>query len=309
MRNRLIAAILCCGWLACSFAVAQDSGTASAIVTAVPTKKEAFTPPAKQTITVLVDKKPHPVTGWTPYQGARAGLQLVILMDNSSVTGIGIQLQDIKNFINSQPPTTQIAVAYMENGAANIEQNFTANHAAAAQALHDPAGFPGSNGSPYFCLQDLLKKWPANKGVRREVIMVSSGDDRYSGNNFDPNNNPYLQAVIKQAQQGGVIIYSIYFRNQGLLDRSGGGVTLNGQDDLLQLSQETGGVTYDEGFGNPVSFQPFMEDIGARLQSQFELTFSVPPSKKLVPIKLKTSAPGTALQYPSSVPVVISSAE
>ena len=58
----------------------------------------------------------------------------------------------------------------------------------------------------------------------------------------------------------------------GRLDRSLQ-VTDGGQNYLTQISGDTGGKVYLEGFGNPVSFAPFLSDIQRKLQNQYELTF------------------------------------
>jgi hypothetical protein len=45
---------------------------------------------------------------WVPAQGEHATLKLMILLDDGSNTTLGTQLDDIRNFINSQPDTTMI---------------------------------------------------------------------------------------------------------------------------------------------------------------------------------------------------------
>ena len=101
--------------------------------------------------------------------------------------------------------------------------------------------------------------------------MVTDGVDRYSGGRFDPE-DPYVQAAISDAQKAGVIVYSIYYRGAGRFDRNWL-VTDGGQNYLTQVSDSTGGKVYLEGFGNPVSFAPFLSDIQRKLQNQYELTF------------------------------------
>jgi hypothetical protein len=190
----------------------------------------------------------------------------------------------------------------MRNGTANLVQNFTTDHAEAARAFRLPSGNAGINGSPYFCLSDLVKRWPRNDGnVRREVIMVTDGVDRYSGGRFDPE-NPYVQAATSDAQKAGVIVYSIFYRGAGRLDRSGL-VTDGGQNYLTQLSGDTGGKAYLEGFGNPVSFAPFLSDIQRKLQNQYELTYVSTAKPGLQAIRVKTSQSNTSLQFPARVPV------
>jgi hypothetical protein len=253
-------------------------------------------------MSVFENRKRQEVTGWTPLRGERSGLQLVVLMDDSSGGNLGLQLNDIKSFLTGLPPTTQVAIGYMRNGTPNLVQNFTSDHAQAAKALRLPAGIGGSNGSPYFCLSDLVKHWPGgDSNVRREVIMVTDGVDRYSGARFDPE-NPYVRAATSDAQKAGVIVYSIYYRGAGRFDRSAL-VTDGGQNYLTQVSGDTGGKVYLEGFGNPVSFAPFLSDIQRKLQNQYELTFVSTAKPGLQNIRVKTSQPNTTLQWPARIPI------
>jgi hypothetical protein len=281
---------------------AQETSTARAIVTVNTKGAEDVTTVPKKTMSVYENRKLQEVAGWVPLRGERSGLQLVVLLDDSSRGNLGLQLNDIRSFLNGLPPTTQVAIGYMRNGTPNLVQNFTSDHAQAAKSLRLPSGTAGINGSPYFCLSDLVKHWPGgNSNVRREVIMVTDGVDRYSGARFDPE-NPYVQAATSDAQKAGVVVYSIYYRGQGGLDRSFM-VTDGGQNYLTMVSGSTGGKVYLEGFGNPVSFAPFLSDIQRKLQNQYELTFVSTAKPGLQAIRVKTSQPNTSLEYPSRVPV------
>ena len=146
------------------------------------------------------------VTDWIPLQGERAGLQLFILIDDAASTSLGSQLEDIRQFINAQPSTTAIGVAYMRNGTAEILENPTNDHTLAAKTLRLPLGDPGASTSPYFSVVDLIKRWPEGP-VRREILMVSDGIDRFGGGGPS---NPYVDSAVEEAQRAGVIIYSIY---------------------------------------------------------------------------------------------------
>jgi VWFA-related protein len=283
-------------------AAAQETSTVSAVVTAVPKKGEDVTPVPKQAITVYENRKQQNLSSWVPLTGSRAGLQLVILLDDSSRSTLGLQLKDLSDFVSGLPPATQIAIGYMRNGSAVMVQNFTTNHAQAAQAFRLPAGGAGINGSPYFCLSDLVKRWPGSPGnLRREVIMVTDGVDRYSGRRFDPE-DPYVKAAVTDAQKAGVIVYSIYYRGIGRLDRSFV-ATDGGQNYLTQVSGDTGGKVYLEGFGNPVSFAPFLSDIQRKLQNQYELSFESTAKPGLQQLKVKTNQPNTNILFPAQVPV------
>ncbi len=279
---------------------AQETANARAVVTASTKPAENVVTIPRESITLYEDRKLQQVTGWTPLRGARAGLQLVLLLDDSSRSSLALQSNDLKNFLIALPPSAEVAVGYMRNGTANLGQGFTADHAAAAKSLRLPVGSAGINGSPYFCLSDLVKHWPGGeKNVRREVIMVTDGVDRYSGGRFDPE-NPYVQAAISDAQKAGVLVYSIYYRGVGRADQNRL-VTDGGQNYLTQLSDATGGQVYLEGFGSPVSFVPFLSDIQHRLQNQYELTFTSTRKPGLQPIRVKTSQPNTNLKWPARV--------
>ena len=167
---------------------AQETSTAHAVVTVTTKSAEDLTNLPQQSITLQENRKTQPVTGWVPLRGPRAGLQLVVLLDDASRANLGLQLNELKNFLTALPPNVQVAVGYMRNGSPNLVQNFTTDHAQAAQALRLPVGSAGINGSPYFCLSALAKQWPGGRSnVRREVIMVTDGVDRYSGERrFDP---------------------------------------------------------------------------------------------------------------------------
>src|ERR1700723_3322932 len=282
--------------------LAQETPTARTVVTVSSKSAEDVTTVPQQSISVSEGRKVQDVTGWVPLRGSRAGLQLVLLLDDSSRGSLGLQLNDLKNFLTALPPTTQVALGYMRNGTPNLVQNFTNDHAQAAQALRLPQGSAGINGSPYFCLSDLVKHWPGgDSNVRREVIMVTDGVDRYSGARFDPE-NPYVQTATSDAQKAGVVVYSIYYRGQGRLDRSFV-ATDGGQNYLTMVSGSTGGKVYLEGFGNPVSFAPFLSDIQRKLQNQYELSFVSTAKPGLQPIRVKTNQPNTSLQFPARVPI------
>ena len=279
---------------------AQETSNAHAIVTANSKSTENSVTVPRQTISVLENRKLQQVTGWVPLRGERSGLQLVILLDDSARSNLGLQLNDLRTFITGLPPNAEVAVGYMRNGTPNLLQNLTTDHTRAAQSLRLPAGTPGGNGSPYFCLSALVKHWPGgNANLRREVVMVTDGVDRYSGGRFDPD-NPYVQAATSDSQKAGVIVYSIYYRDTGALDRSRL-ATDGGQNYLTQLSGATGGKLYLEGFGNPVSFAPFLSDIQHKLQNQYELTFASSAKPGLQAIQVKTNQPNTKLEWPARV--------
>src|SRR2546427_11515543 len=74
------------------------------------------------------------VTNWVALGGDHAGLELFLLLDDGSDTSLGLQLEDIRKFINAQTVTTAIAGGFLRYGTVDTDQNFTTDHALAAKA-------------------------------------------------------------------------------------------------------------------------------------------------------------------------------
>jgi len=304
MANKFFVAGLA---LATSLAVglplyAQQGGvSAQTVVTVMPKDGKSATNVSRENIQVTTDRKPGTVTDWVPLRGDRSGLELVVLIDDSLRTGVGSQISSLKSFINHLPEGTEVGIAYMQNGQARFLQNLTPDHRMAAQALRLPQGIPGGNASPYFCLSDLAKHWPsANPDNRREVLMVTDGVDPYNGRRFDPE-DPYVQASIRDSQKAGLIVYSIYSRDAGHFDR--GFAAFGGQNYLDMVAHATGGKAFYIGTGNPVAFEPFLDELNTRLMNQYELGFLAQPGHKpqLQALKVKSDLPRTEVSAPENV--------
>jgi hypothetical protein len=244
-------------------------------------------------VTVRQGKERAQVTDWIALREDRAGLELFVLLDEAlNPTSLGTQLEDLRQFINSQPDTTAIGVGYMRDGTVDIVQNLTSEHAQAARALRLPLGNVGVMASPYLSIGDLIKRWPEGR-VRREVLVVSDGIDRFGG--VGPA-NPYVDTVIEQAQRAGIIIHAIYATGVGHYGHTYWSFYW-GQNYLSEVASETGGEAYFLGFGNPVSFAPYLEDLNRRLTHQYLLTFLAKPEKKpgLQSVKIRTEVSNAEL--------------
>jgi hypothetical protein len=277
---------------------AADSGP-STIVTVEPKGSgELAEPVPANAVKVKVNGKNAEVAGWTAFgpNATQPNLQLVLLIDDGARSSLGLHLQELQHFITQQPATTEIAVAYMRNGTGQLTGPFTTDHAQAAQTLRLPISAAGVNGSPYFSLSDLIKRWPAHTpSERREVVMVTDGIDRYTGLRYDPS-NPYINATIRDAIRNRVVVYSIYFHNAGFADRTGAGIN-SGQNYLTQLCAAVGGEFFYQGFGNPVDFTPYLNQINRKLGNQYELRVTPPEkAKNIVNLKVQVSAPNTRTQ-------------
>ncbi|HEX3471170.1 MAG TPA: hypothetical protein VHT28_08290 [Silvibacterium sp.] len=305
--NRIFAAAAIFGLLAAvspAFAQGNDGIPAQAVITVMSKNAESPVPLQQQDLTVQVGGKSANVTDLVALRGDRAGLELVILIDGSARTSLGRQMGDIEHFVQSLPPTTAIGIAYMQNGNAVFSQPFTTDKAKALGSLHLPGGSAGSSASPYFCLSDLAKRWPSNnRDNRREVVMVTDGVDPYNLR-FDPE-NPYVQSAINDSIRAGLVVDSIYWHDQGRYD-NGAYQNNAGQSLLTQVTQVTGGKSYWQGLGNPVSFAPFFDDLSRRLQNQYELGFVVPAKSKpeIANLKIKLVMPNTKIDAPQKVVVV-----
>ena len=205
-----VAAVILVCLTGTSFAQQAPATSAPAVrmvVTAEPHKGKEVPTITQQDVAVHEGKDRDTVTGWVPAQGENAALELFILLDDSANMTLGSQLEDIKNFVNQQPSTTKVGVAYMQNGIARIVENLTSDHQQAANAIRLPMGTRGANASPYFSVSDLIKRWPATN-ARREMLVASDGIDPYYPNaDFQ---DPYLDTAISDAQRAGILISAIY---------------------------------------------------------------------------------------------------
>jgi hypothetical protein len=304
MKKLRIAGIALLGVLvgACTttFGWAQEqpptpAGIPARLVVTVEPRHGSSVPEIKQSdVMVYEGRDRNEVTEWVPAQGDHRALELFLLLDDSSGINLGSQLEDLRQFINAQPESTKVGVAYMRNGIAQVEQNLTDDHAQAAKGLRLPLGIGGVNASPYFSLSDLIKRWPAST-ARRAVLMVSDGVDRYYGSG--DLNDPYLNEAIDDAGKAGILVSAIYSPGAGHFEHSYWQAYW-GQMYLSEVADRTGGEAYYIGFtGAPVSFAPYLEGLERRLSHQYLLTFLVKPPKKagFVNVRLGTEIPNVDL--------------
>jgi len=112
------------------------------------------------------------VTEWLPAIGEHAGLDLYVLVDDSSSWSLETRLGELRAFIMQQPPSTFIAIGYMRNGTVETVQDLTQDHASAAKAVRLPLGNSAGAASPYFSMEDLINRWQPNPArPRREISL------------------------------------------------------------------------------------------------------------------------------------------
>jgi hypothetical protein len=279
-----------------AFALLSVSAGASGqhlVVTAEGRHGQAPPEVIKDEVSAEVDKRPARVKQWLPLRGDDAALELYIVIDDGEDTDLGNQFGSLKAFITGQPATTQIGLAYLRNGSANIAAPLTMDRTQLAKGLRIPLGEPGIAASPYMGISDLIKKWPA-ANARREVLLISSGNDPWSPR--DPE-NPYLQKAIADAQRTGILVHSIYY--------AGAGHRINwGQNYLSELGEATGGKAYWLGSGSPVEIDDWLKDLAERLGNQYLLTLEAQDTRGgLEPVRVSVAAQGVSLAEPAKINV------
>jgi len=246
----------------------------------------------KEDVRVMEGRNRLRVTDWVPLQGTNGDLELLILIDEAVRQTVTTQFDDVRIFMNAQPPPTEIAIGYMEYGTVRMVQKFTTDHEAAGKALRIPLGAAAGGSSPFLAVTDAIKHWPESKVHRRAIFLVSDGIDPLQPGFIDS----YLDEAVATAQRAGVQISTIYTTRAGHF-----GHTLwridQGQNNLSQLADKTGGEASFQGLDTPVSFGPFLEMFAARLNHQYLLTFLIQPEKKpsYRHVRLETEVPNADL--------------
>lgn len=279
----------------------DQTGQGRAVVTILPSHLNDNLGQVPQGFKLKVNGKDSTVMNFTPLQESNSPVELVLLIDGGARSSLGTQFNDIETFVKEMPPGTKIALAYMENGRAVFASQLSSNADEVLKGLHLSSGFPGSNASPYFCLSDLAKSWPSHdRTARREVLMVTDGVDNYD-RAYDPE-DPYVATAVNDSVRAGLIVYSIYWKDMGRANNTWYQNNA-GQNLLLTVTQATGGHSYWEGMGNPVSLQPFLQDLRRRLNHQYELSFSAPSSGKpeVESLKVDLKVPSAKVDAPQRV--------
>jgi len=250
-------------------------------------------------LVVKVNGKAAEVTAWRPVVAEGADIELAVVIDDSLHPSEANQYGDVREFLKGLPPSVRVLVGYMENGRVVVEtKGFTTDREAAGKALRIPHGTPGGNASPYFCIQDLVARWPSRDGqAARVAMLITNGVDNYTGANPLDQSSPYVERAIHDAQKAGVMLYSIYANDVGV---GGGGAALSGQNYLLMAARGTGAQAYYEGTMSPVSFKPFLAQFNGELERLYEMDFLAHGSG-LMPLKVTTTMKGVKVNAPEQV--------
>lgn len=291
-----------------STAFAADTATATVPVTMTVTANIAgnklMPEMGLNDIVVRQGKSRLEVTGWVPARADRAGLELFILIDDGIDPAFSMQYNELRAFINRQPQSTSIGVAYMRNGTIQIAQSLTTDHASAAKALRIPFGRGAAYESPYLSLEDLMKSWPVDKN-RREVIMITSGigrDQYHHGSHSGYRTDADVDRASTVAQKTGTNVFTIYAPARGRVSKSRW-TPINGQMNMTRLSDSTGGASFYLGVNGPVTILPYLTQVQSMLDNQYLLSFAAKADKEsgLWPISISTEMTGVKLTTDDAV--------
>jgi len=236
----------------------------------------------REDVLAKVGKERMATKHWEAAKGQYADLALFVVIDDVLDPSVGGLFGDIREFIKGQPPTTLIGIAYTRNGTVSVAQDLTNDHEAAAKALRLPSGNAGTYGNPYLSLTSLIKKWPGHGG-RKEILLITDGIDRMrqkSGRMDYMAPSTDVTTASDAAKRAGILVYSFYARGVGHLTRTNSAAASGGQSRLAKLADETGADSYFLGYGDPVSFKPYLDDFQTVLNNQYWLAFHIKPDSK-----------------------------
>ena len=251
-------------------------------------------------VAVFQGKSLRRVIGFERLSGDKAAMQLFIYLDDSIGTEtLRTLLPDVRKFLQTLPANTQVAVGSLHDGELQAGQAFTTDHRMAAEALRAPSAQSETSDSAYSALLYLAKRWPSEERVgRRAVLMLTDGNDRDYSASAD--NDPYVEAAIRNSQIAGIAVYSVYLRGAGVHMPSDWAIN-PGQSNLLALSNATGGHFYCEGLNDPVSLTPYLNDLEQRLANQYRITFEPRRDSGAQGVMVRTKTAGLKVIAPTRV--------
>ena len=279
-------------------AVAQEGPQATQMLVAVHAKGDAPAAIDAKDLRLQLNGKPVEVETLVPAR-ASGGIQVALLIDEGLRLDVGRELGALRNFVQTLPPNVEVLVGYMQSGSVVSKGGFTSDRGDGAKQVHMPMGTAGGSGSPYFCLSDFVKKWPGGDvGKARVVLMITNGVDPYNGSTrMNNQDSGYVEAAQHDAERAGVAVYSIYYGDAGY---RGDSASLSGQGYLRQVADATGGDTYYQGTGSPVSLEPFLAQFKRALDETYVATFMA-EGKDLLRVKVASNVKDVKVRAPEGI--------
>jgi VWFA-related protein len=254
-----------------------------------------------QTVDLTVNEDGEPQTILSVRaMGTNSPINLIVLIQDDVVSSIGLEMKSLAEFIRRLPRGSRVSVGSLRAGSLQLRQKFTADLEKAAKSLRGPIGIASvAPYNPNIEVIEALKRFDAQPAGRRAVLLVSDGLDTSHGiDSSGPTQSLDLQRAINEAQRRGVAIYSFYAPT--VTTATDGNLVPNAQSSLQRISDETGGRAFFQGFGAPVSFDPFIKELNSALDRQIALTYlSTHLKKGFHRVKISSSTTGVEISYPA----------
>ena len=254
-----------------------------------------------QTVDLTVNEDGEPQTILSVRaMGTNSPINLIVLIQDDVVSSIGLEMKSLAEFIRRLPRGSRVSVGSLRAGSLQLRQKFTADLEKAAKSLRGPIGIASvAPYNPYIEVIEALKRFDAQPAGRRAVLLVSDGLDISHGiDSSGTTQSLDLQRAINEAQRRGVAIYSFYAPT--VTTATDGNLVPNAQSSLQRISDETGGRAFFQGFGAPVSFDPFIKELNSALDRQIALTYlSTHLKKGFHRVKISSSTTGVEISYPA----------
>jgi VWFA-related protein len=231
--------------------------------------------------------------------GTNSPMTLAVLIQDDLVSSISNEIKPMGEFIRRLPKGSRVLVGYLRSGSLQVRQKFTMDLEKAAKALRPPVGFASAAPfNPYVEVIEAIKRFDAQPSGRRAILLVSDGLDVSRGaDSSSATQSLDLQRAINEAQRKSIAVYAFYAPTVGTHDSI---LVTAAQGALNRLADETGGRAFFQGTGAPVSFDPFIRDLGVSLDKQVALTYlSTHPEKGFHRIQVKSSSPGVEVDHPA----------
>ena len=226
-------------------------------------------------------------------------MTLAVLIQDDLVSSISNEIKPMGEFIRRLPKGSRVMVGYLRSGSLQVRQKFTNDLDKAAKALRAPVGFASAAPfNPYVEVIEAIKRFDAQPTGRRAILLVSDGLDVSRGlDSSSATQSLDLQRAINEAQRKGIAVYAFYAPTVGTQNSI---LTTAAQGALNRLADETGGKAFFQGTGAPVSFDPFIRELGVSLDKQVALTYlSTHPDKGFHRIHVSASSPGVEVDHPA----------
>ena len=227
-------------------------------------------------------------------------MSLAFIIQDDLTSNFNLQIKEIKEFILGLPRGTRVMVAYARSGSLEVRQRFTDDLERAAASMRIVASSDiSAPRSPFDPVADVLSRFDAIPAGRRAILLFSDGVDTSGGANLASITQSFeLDRSILKAQRKSVAIYS-FFSPTVNSERGNSTFPLAGQGALAKLADETGGRSFYQGSGPPVSYLPFLKELSLSLRRQFSLTYlSTHMKKTYYKINVTSTNPEIKIEHP-----------